>query len=251
MTRRTIIFQRKTAARSLYCVLGLSTAIATTLTVARAGDAPRLSLQSSSDFASYGAFYADFTANYSPLGNLWEPGWRVQGITSVRRYNFIDAGTKRIGLDTTLDGLVGYQLISNGWSWLLATGPSVVNAHLYGTQGRPPTNTTLIGLKLLSSVYGNPTNGTMFYAQTHYNTATEFFYVQAKTGVAIARNLYIGPEATYSGSWTYDQFRAGIHLTGVTLLGVQSGASLGFVRDSSYGRGFYVGLNLQSNFLPQ
>jgi hypothetical protein len=55
---------------------------------------------------------------------------------------------------------------------------------------------------VLSSVYGNPTSETMFYAQAHYNTGGEFFYVQVKTGVAIANNLFIGPEAAYSGSWT-------------------------------------------------
>ena len=105
-----------------------------------------------------------------------------------------------------------------------------------------------LGFKVLSSVYGNPTSNTMVYGQAHYNTGTEFFYVQGKTGVAIAPNLYVGPEAAFSGSWTYDQFRVGAHLTGFTFSGLSSGVSLGFVRDSSYGKGLYTGLNLQANF---
>jgi cellulose biosynthesis protein BcsS len=227
---------------------GLAAVVAVSLASARAEEPPRWSLQSTSDFASYGAFYTDLTAIYSPFGNLWEPGWRVQGIASARRYSFIDSGTKRIGLDTTLDGLMGYQFISNGWSWLLAAGPSMVNAHVYATAGLLPSNTTIFGIKALSSVYGNPTSNTMLYAQAHYNTGSEFFYVQGKTGIAIAQNLFVGPEAAFSGSWTYDQVRVGGHITGVSFLGIQSGASLGFVRDSTYGKGFYVGLNLQTSF---
>lgn len=229
-------------------LVALAALVSMNLASASAEEPPRWSLQSTSDFASYGAFYTDLTGTYSPFGNLWEQGWRVQGIASARRYSFMDSGTKRIGLDTTLDGLVGYQFISNGWSWLLAAGPSMVNAHLYAAPGLGPSNTTLFGIKALSSVYGNPTSNTMLYAQAHYNTGSEFFYVQGKTGVAIGKNLFIGPEAAFSGSWTYDQVRIGGHITGFNVFGMQSGVSLGFVRDSTYGSGFYTGLNLQTNF---
>jgi hypothetical protein len=36
--------------------------------IARAEEPPHLSLQSSSDFASYGALYRDLTASFSPFG---------------------------------------------------------------------------------------------------------------------------------------------------------------------------------------
>jgi hypothetical protein len=216
--------------------------------IARAEEPPHLSLQSSSDFASYGALYSDLTASFSPFGSLWERGWRVEAIASARRYSTIDSGQKRIGLDATVDGLVGYQFIENGWSLFIAAGPSVIDTHLYATPGLLRSNTVNFGFKVLSSIYGNPTSNTMVYAQAHYNTGSEFFYIQGKTGIAIAQNLFIGPEAAYSGSWTYDQVRLGAHLTGFTFAGLSSGVSLGFVRDSNYGNGFYSGLNLQVNF---
>ena len=78
---------------ALNWLAGLAAVVAVSLASARAEEPPRLSLQSTSDFASYGAFYTDLTAIYSPFGNLWEPGWRVQGIASARRYSFIDSGT--------------------------------------------------------------------------------------------------------------------------------------------------------------
>jgi len=56
------------------------------------------------------------------------------------------------------------------------------------------------------------------------------------------------PEAAYSGSWTYNQVRLGGHITGFTVAGVNTGVSLGFVRDSNYGKGVYAGLNFQVNF---
>lgn len=227
---------------------GLAFASAATLAGAAAEEPPRFSLQSTSDFASYGAFYADLSATYSPFGNLWEPGWRVQGIASARRYSKIDSGQKRIGLDATLDVLAGYQLGPNGWSWLLAAGPTVVDSHLYAAPGLAASNTVKYGLKVLTSLYGKPTDDSMVYVQVHYNTASDFYYVQGKTGVAIAPNLFVGPEAAFSGSWTYDQVRVGGHLTGFTFAGFSSGVSAGFVRDTNYGKGFYAGANLQANF---
>ncbi|MEH2539449.1 MULTISPECIES: cellulose biosynthesis protein BcsS [unclassified Bradyrhizobium] len=216
--------------------------------VAAAEEAPRLSLQSTSDFASYGAFYTDLTALYSPFGSLWEPGWRVEGIASARRYSFVDSGQKRIGLDATLDVLAGYQFTPNGWSWLVAAGVTAVNSHLYAAPGLAPSNAQLYGLKVLTSLYGKPTDQTMVYVQAHYNTASEFYYAQGKTGIAIAPNIFVGPEAAYSGSWTYNQVRLGGHITGFTVAGVNTGVSLGFVQDSNYGKGVYGGLNFQFNF---
>jgi hypothetical protein len=227
---------------------GLAVAIATGLAGASAEEAPRVSVQSSSDFASYGAFYTDLTTMFSPYGSLWERGWRVEAIASARRYSVVDSGQKRIGLDSNVDGLAGYQFVENGWSLLVAAGPSLVDTHLFAAPGLSPSNTLKLGAKVLSSVYGNPTSDTMVYAQAHYNTASEFFYMQGKTGIAIAPHLFVGPEAAFSGSWTYDQVRVGGHLTGFTFAGLSSGVSLGFVRDSNYGKGFYAGLNLQANF---
>ena len=152
MVRRTTILPCERSPLEMIALnwlAGLAAVVAVSLASARAEEPPRLSLQSTSDFASYGAFYTDLTATYSPFGNLWEPGWRVQGIASARRYSFIDSGTKRIGLDTTLDGLMGYQFISNGWSWLLAAGPSMVNAHVYAAPGLLPSNTTIFGIKAI------------------------------------------------------------------------------------------------------
>jgi hypothetical protein len=243
-----IIVSKRSVSTQVAVLASFAAIIAASITSGSAEEAPRLSVQSTSDFASYGAFYTDLTATYSPFGSLWDRGWRVQVVGSARRFSMMDSGQKRIGLDATLDGLVGYQFTGNKWSLLVAAGPSVVNAHLYAAPGLPPSNSMKLGFKVLSSVYGNPTSNTMVYGQAHYNTGTEFFYVQGKTGVAIAPNLYVGPEAAFSGSWTYDQFRVGAHVTGFTFAGVSSGASLGFVRDTSYGTGFYTGLNLQANF---
>jgi len=47
---------------ALNWLAGLAAVIAVSLASARAEEPPRLSLQSTSDFASYGAFYTDLTA---------------------------------------------------------------------------------------------------------------------------------------------------------------------------------------------
>ncbi len=234
--------------RSIAVTAAVVAVFATGLAGAGAQEPPRLSLQSSSDFASYGAFYTDLTATFSPFGNLWDRGWVVEAIGSARRYSIEDSGQKRIGLDTTFDALFGYQFVSSNWSLVVAAGPSMIDSHLYAAPGLAPSNTMKFGMKVLSSLYGHPTADTMLYAQAHYNTGSEFFYVQGKTGMAIAPDLYVGPEAAFSGSWTYDQFRVGGHITGFSLAGLNTGLSFGFVRDSNYGRGFYTGVNIQADF---
>jgi hypothetical protein len=217
---------------------------------ARAEEPPRFNLQSTSDFASYGAFYGDFTATYSPFGNLWDRGWRLQGVVSARRFSSTDGGQKRVGLDATLDMLGGYQFTPHGWSWIFSAGPTFVNSHLYSAAGLPQSNTFSYGLKFLTSLYGKPSSNTMIYVQAHYNTASDFYYLQGKTGVAIAPNLFVGPEVAFSGSWIhgYDQTRLGGHLTGFTLAGFNTGVSAGYVQDSGYGKGFYAGVNVQNSF---
>lgn len=254
--RETVVLKHSTAFRNtrgrwdgaMRRVTGAAFAFFAAFTGAAAEEPPRFNLQSTSDFASYGAFYTDITATYSPFGNLWDEGWRMQGIASARRYSMIDSGQKRIGLDATLDVLGGYQFTPNGWSWIISAGPTVVDSHLYAAPGLNASNTIKYGLKVLTSLYGKPSNDTMVYVQAHYNTASEFYYVQGKTGVAIAPNLFVGPEAAFSGSWSYDQIRVGGHLTGFTFAGFSSGFSAGFVRDSNYGKGFYAGANFQADF---
>jgi len=126
-------------------------------------------------------------------------------------------------------------------------GPSMVNAHVYAAPGLLPSNTTIFGIKVLSSVYGNPTSNTMLYAQAHYNTGSEFFYTQGKTGIAIAQNYSSDPRrpTQAAGFMTRSAWRAHYR---IQYYGPKFRRVIGFVRDSSYGRGFYIGLNLQTNF---
>jgi hypothetical protein len=225
-------------------------AVAAILARAVAQEAPRFNLQSTSDFTSYGAFYTDLTGTYAPFGSLWNEGWRVQGVASARRYSTIDTGQKRVGVDASVDLLGGYQFTPRGWSWTISAGPTFVDSHLTEAPGLGASNTFRYGLKVLTSLYGKPSDNTMVYLQAHYNTASDFYYMQGKTGVAIAHNLFVGPEVVFSGSWIhgYDQTRLGGHLTGFTLAGFNTGVSAGFVRDTGYGNGFYAGVNFQTNF---
>jgi hypothetical protein len=233
---------------SLKQIARVAALVGSSFASASAEEPPHVSFQSSSDVTSYGTFYTDLSAKYSPFGNLWEQGWQVQATASARRYSIIDTSQKRFGLDTTIDSLAGYQFTSSGWSWLLAAGPSIVNTQLYEASGPSPSSTLVFGIKVLSSVYGNPTSNTMLYGQAHYNTGSEFFYMQGKTGVAIVPDLFVGPEVVISGNGTDDQVRVGGHITGFNFVGLQSGVSLGLVRDSAYGNGFYGALNFQANF---
>ena len=89
----------------------------------------------------------------------------------------------------------------------------------------------------------------MLFAQAHYSTSTHFYYMQAKPGIAVAPHLLVGPEVGFSGGQGgYHQTRFGGHVSSFTFGIFQLGVSLGYVRDSSHGKGVYVGTSLQTNF---
>jgi hypothetical protein len=226
----------------------LLTLLAAATTCASAEESPRLSFQNTTDFASYGSIYTDATVSFNPFGTISEPGWRLQITGSGNRYKIPDAAGSRIAFDTSIDVLAGYQFIVNGWSLLLAAGPSIVNSRLYAAHGDDSSGTTRSGGKVFASLYANPTSNTMLYGQAYYTTASHFYYTQAKTGFALAPNLFVGPEVGFSGGGGYDQSRFGAHVSSFTLGIVTFAVSLGYVKDSSHGKGMYAGTSLQANF---
>jgi hypothetical protein len=76
------------------------------------------------------------------------------------------------------------------------SAPSDFRLFRAGSTGRRNTGVKSLcrcfKLQGLTWSFVNPTSNTMLYAQAHDNTG------------AIAQNLFVGPEAAYSGSWTYD-----------------------------------------------
>jgi len=86
-------------------------------------------------------------------------------------------------------------------------GPSMVNAHVYAAPGLLPSNTTIFGIKVLSSVTAiRPATRCSTPRRTTIQAQSSSIR-RVKTGIAIAQNLFVGPEAAYSGSWIYDQIR--------------------------------------------
>jgi len=125
--------------------------------------------------------------------------------------------------------LGGYGWLSRNWSLALYAGMEVSNTTL---NWNDPGNTTKglhIGAKLAAEFYGNPTKNTMLGGYASFSTSADEYYTRFKAGYRIAGSIFAGPEFIALGNQFYSEYRAGIHLTGVTLgnlsLGVSGGAS--------------------------
>ena len=88
----------------------------------------------------------------------------------------------------------------------------------------------------------------MLFGQAQYSTSSHFYYLQAKTGFTIAPDLFVGPEIAFSGGRGDDQIRFGGHVSAFKFGLLTLGVSVGFVRDSNYGKGVYAGTSLQAEF---
>jgi hypothetical protein len=324
---------------------GVATVAAASL--ASAEEPPRISLQSSSDFASYGAFCTDLTATYSPFGSLWERGWRVQANASARRYSVLYSGEKRIGLDTTLDGLIGlvafaripgvafaqdlpppqtretppppvsspiqqfaidgsavgtslggrsvdvnatfapfgnvndtgfrvrlsgnassYRFVTGDNPTTLGSGHSLEGGVLAGYQWSLP-RISIIGLigptfaesnddgvkrgqwgaKTVLSAYALPSDRTMAFGSISYSIVSNFLQMQAKAGVRLVGNVYVGPETIFSwrnvvpGTNNVAEMRLGGHISAVSFGPVQMGVSGGWDHQQNLGSGYYGSVN--------
>ena len=105
------------------------------------------------------------------------------------------------------------------------------------------------------SVYANPTDQTMLYAQGSYSTSSKSYYLQAKFGGAIQPNLFVGPEVTLTGrtefdqSWAgYEEWRAGAFIAGLKLGTFLFGFSAGYAHDRQQGNGGYVSTSARVAF---
>lgn len=80
----------------------------------------------------------------------------------------------------------------------------------------------------------------MLAANTSVSTIGWGFWTRAATGLRVFDALWMGPEALAQGDPTYQQFRAGIHATGLKTDRFEWSAGAGFVTDTDGRNGPYV-----------
>ncbi len=224
--------------------------------------ADHIEFESVANIGSFGSYYADLSVTASPSAPYYESGFKVRLTASDTRYTYFGDGTKTFiskGQDVQTDLLAGYALRFDRWSLLLLAGPSFLWSSQTPGDSSPPSSTSKVGAKAGVSIYGNPTNDSLVYAQASYSSASDAYYAQAKYGRALwpsMPHLFIGPEISAAGraidfhsiATGFQEWRAGAFISGLTLGPLLVGVSAGYLNDRQQGSGAYVGTSVRATF---
>jgi hypothetical protein len=190
---------------------------------------------------------ADLTLLLSPLGAHYESGPRIRFSASASRYRYwtdADRTGSGSGLDRALDVLVGYGVAVDRGFLLATVGPTFLWSDQRSSPGGPTIASQRSGALMVLSYYGVPTDNTMIYAQGRYSTISSAYFAEARGGIQVSPELYVGPEVSVSGGTGYGQWRVGAHLSGLQLGPLRLGVGAGFLEDRNTGSGGYISTRL-------
>jgi hypothetical protein len=212
---------------------------------------PSIVLDASGSFAKKSEFGA-VAVTGALDGNLRQSGFlgRAEFIGGAYRYDATTAGVSRRieAAQVAAGALIGYNWVAPNWTFALLGGAQVVDTHLTPFDANNVTHGTHVGGKIVGEFYGNPTDKTMFSGYASYGTANSDYYSRFKAGYALARNVFIGPEFLALGDRFYTEYRAGLHLTGVSLGALALGLSGGFTSNRVTGSGGYAIVDARIGF---
>jgi len=212
---------------------------------------PSIVIDSSGSFANKSAFGAVAVTGAAD-GTLRQNGFlgRAEFVGGGYRYDATNAGFTQSVNATQVAGaaLVGYNWVAPRWTVALFGGAQVVNTMLNPFDANNATHGTHVGAKFVAEFYGNPTDNTMFSGYGSYGTANSDYYSRFKAGYAIARQVFIGPEFLALGDRFYSEYRAGLHVTGLSLGQLALGLSGGFTSNRVTGSGGYAIVDARIGF---
>ena len=200
---------------------------------------------------SLGDRSVSFNSTFAPFGDINDSGLRIRGTGSASWYRFVTSETPGVlGSGSTLEGgvLAGYQWSLQRLNFMALLGPTVS----YGKDDG--VTSTHVGVKTVVSSYARPTDQTMAYGSLTYSTIANFLQLQAKAGMKLIGDVYVGPEVNFS--WrnvvpsfhNVAQLRLGGHISAVTLGPVQVGVAAGWARQPGLGSGYYGSANFYVTF---
>jgi hypothetical protein len=200
---------------------------------------------------SLGNGSANLNTTFAPFGDINASGFRLRVTGSDSWYRFVaNAKPQTFGSGNTLEaGLqAGYQIAMGRLSFIGLVGPTFAESLSNGM------NSERWGAKTDISVFALPSDLTMFYGSVSYSTIEDAVQLQAKFGLKLAGDFYIGPEANFS--WrnavpSYDNvavMRIGGHVSAMALGPVQMGVSAGWAQQEGLGTGYYGGVNFYWSF---
>src|SRR5689334_7437321 len=143
---------------------------------------PNIAISTSFDADSLGnrSIYLDST--FAPFGSIYETGMRFRATGNANWYRFLTSEDPRISAQgRNLEGglLAGYAF---SWERFRITG---LVGPAFGQIVNQGVKTDRWGAKAVIDVYATPTDRTMASGSVSYSTITNYFQVEAKTGLKI------------------------------------------------------------------
>lgn len=201
--------------------------------------------------AGSGAASGALVGTFAPFNGLEHNGFRFRVIGLIGRYDY-DASAPGVGEVTGNQAggslLGGYEWAVNKTKIGVYGGIDVINNRLNKFDPGNDTEGTTYGFRAGVDFYSNPTSSTMAAGTFTFTTANTGYYVRLRGGVAAYEQMYVGPEVLVLGDSFYNQWRLGLHLSGVQLGPVQFGVSGGYLNDSTKGNGGYGILDTRLTF---
>lgn len=210
---------------------------------------PSFLLFSGTDLWRHGAFVYG--------GVLWSPkgvdhaGFTFKALIGAGSYQYLSGALGNA--EVTGDQIVGYAL--PGWRFRSGSTFLTLFAGLDVQQHklRPddPSNAlrgTHAGFRAAAEFWMEPTAGTMLAADASVSTVGPSYSVRGAFGWKVFDKFYLGPEAqAFRGDDAYQQWRIGLHVTGLKAYDVEWSAALGYANDTDDRDGLYgrVGLLLR------
>jgi Cellulose biosynthesis protein BcsS len=203
------------------------------------------------DFNSFNGYFGWLGSTLAPFGGLDSSGFRVGlfGGAGSYTYDFGALTLKNTGRFTTGDILVGYGFVTSSSSTKLLIGANDQDHHLSIADPTNPVQGSKLGLKVQGDTYVSPTKETMFFALASYSTAFRSYYTEIKAGYDVSNGggVFIGPQLKALGNARFDQWRVGLHLSGIKFGKLELELAGGYLHESDLGSGAYgtIGANIR------
>jgi hypothetical protein len=217
-----------------------------------------------------GAFEADSLGNrslyldstFAPFGGIDQSGFRFRATMDADWYRFVASENPRIiGTGRDVEGglLAGYEVSFSNFNITGLLGPA------FGEIVNEGEITQRFGAQAAIETYATPTDWTVAAASVSYSTIANYLQVQAKAGVKIWGDAYLGPDAKFawqrilpfqvgfpttlpvSSQPSVFYTHLGAQISAAKIGPVSIGVSGGWAFSEQLGSGYYGGANL---YLP-
>ena len=206
-----------------------------------------VTVDASANVTSNQSSFASTTLTVTPRADESGVRLRVEGVVGEYSYRASSDRTVR-GYQQEGSLLAGYELVWKDAALAGYVGLHVRNNDLSFVDPNNSVVGTEVGGKAAVSFYATPTDNTFVSAYGSYSTNFNAYYTRVRAGVMVADGVYVGPEALLLGDNFFQQWRAGIHLTGLTLGPVSVSTAVGYVRDRVQKGGYYSTVEARMRF---